>query len=175
MKQLIITPSFEADSDTMTAVKIVQTFIHEKTGQTAVGMRVAYRHKVKVTKEMIVDDANTVPDSQSNTSQWKNLQEMALTPLVPKYQATVAENSTKCLQQFGTDITKDGEISVCDPDYVNLIAPPPRQVIKILRGLEVLVTRGPVFKSVSRRKQSDGHSLLSTCRRASVAGASSPG
>ncbi|WP_157641783.1 hypothetical protein, partial [Burkholderia ubonensis] len=111
--------SFTADSDNMTAVKIVQTFVNNETKRTAVGLKVAYRHKTQVTKEMMVQGPSAVPNPSANTAQWDTMLKLQGNEKIPQYQKQYAANGTECLQQIQGGIAKDGKISVCDPNYTN--------------------------------------------------------
>lgn len=110
--------SFETDSDTMTAVKVIQSFTNEQNGATAVGMRIAYRHKTQLTKDMLADPG-AISNPAEHTSQWDTLTKLQANPLVPQYQATYAANGSNCLQQIQQGVASDGIISVCDPGYSN--------------------------------------------------------
>jgi hypothetical protein len=112
-----IVPSFTADSDNMTAVKIVQAFTNAATGQQAVGLKVAYRQKTTLTKEQFVDGANTVGDPSRYTSAWNSVEKLAVNPLIPQYQAKVAQNSRAGLMKLQDGIKK-GKVEVFDPNYV---------------------------------------------------------
>lgn len=114
-----ITPDFKADSDNMTAVKIVQSFINNQTKRTAVGFRVAYRHKATVTKDMMVAGQASVPNPQDHTNQWTTIQKLQGNALIPQYGAKYAKNGSECLQQIGNGIGNTGEISVCEQTYSN--------------------------------------------------------
>ena len=111
--------SFSADSDNMTAVKIVQSFINNETKRTAVGLKIAYRHKTQVTKEMMVNGPSTVPNPGANTAQWDSIVKIQGNEKIPQYQQTYAKNGTECLQQIQGGIASDGKITVCDPNYTN--------------------------------------------------------
>ncbi|KVP97058.1 hypothetical protein WJ97_14665, partial [Burkholderia ubonensis] len=111
--------SFTADSDNMTAVKIVQTFVNSETKRTAVGLKVAYRHKTQVTKDMMVAGPSSVPNPSANTAQWDTVLKLQGNEKIPQYQQQYAKNGTECLQQIQGGIAKDGKISVCDPNYTN--------------------------------------------------------
>lgn len=111
--------SFTTDSDNMTAVKIVQSFINSQTNRTAVGLKIAYRHKTQVTKDMMVQGAGSVPNPGQNTSQWDTIQKLQTNASIPMYQQQYAKNGSECLQQIGSGMSKDGKITVCDPNYTN--------------------------------------------------------
>ncbi|GBG14389.1 diguanylate cyclase [Novimethylophilus kurashikiensis] len=114
-----ITPDFKADSDNMTALKIVQSFVNNNTHKTAVGFRIAYRHKTTVTKDMMTAGAGSVPNPQDHTNQWASIQKLQANPLIPQYQAKYGANGSECLQQIGHGIATDGKITVCDQTYSN--------------------------------------------------------
>lgn len=114
-----VTPSFSADSDNMTAIKIVQTFINNETNKTAIGIRGAYRAKATVTREMIIAGPSAVPDPGKHTAQWDTLLKLQSNPLIPQYQAQYAKNGSECIQQITNGIGTDGKISVCDQGYTN--------------------------------------------------------
>lgn len=114
-----VTPSFTADSDNMTAVKVVQTAIHNETKQTAVGIRVAFRFKTKVTKEMMVQGTSAVPEPGKNTSAWETIEKLQGNALIPQYQQTYAANGSECMQQIQQGLASDGVVSVCDQNYTN--------------------------------------------------------
>lgn len=109
-----VTPNFKADSDNLTAVKIVQSFLNNTTHKSAVGFRVAYRHKSTVTKEMMVAGQASVPNPQDHTSQWATIQKLQGNALVPQYAAKYAKNGSNCLQQINNGMSTDGTIYVCD-------------------------------------------------------------
>ena len=111
--------SFTADSDNMTAVKIVQSFVNNETKRTAVGLKIAYRHKTQVTKDMMVQGPSSVPNPSANTAQWDTVLKLQGNEKIPQYQKQYAANGTECLQQIQGGIAKDGKISVCDPNYTN--------------------------------------------------------
>lgn len=112
-----VVPSFTADSDSMTAVKIVQTFTNASTGQQAVGLKVAYRQKTTITKDQFVDGANTVGDPSRYTSAWNSLEKLAVNPLIPQYQTKIAQDSRAGLTKLQDGIKK-GQVEVFDPNYV---------------------------------------------------------
>lgn len=111
--------SFTADSDNMTAVKIVQSFVNNQTKRTAVGLKVAYRHKTQVTKDMMVAGPSSVPNPSANTAQWDSITKLQGNEKIPQFQKQYAANGTECLQQIQGGIAKDGKISVCDQTYTN--------------------------------------------------------
>lgn len=111
--------SFTADSENMTAVKIVQSFINSETKRTAIGLRIAYRHKTKVTKDMMVNGPSTVPNPGQNTAAWDSIQKIQANEKIPQYQQTYGKNGSECIQQIGKGIASDGKITVCDPQYTN--------------------------------------------------------
>ena len=111
--------SFTAESDNMTAVKIVQSFVNNETKRTAIGLKVAYRHKTQVTKDMMVAGPSSVPNPSANTAQWDTVLKLQGNEKIPQYQKQYAANGTECLQQIQGGIAKDGKITVCDPNYTN--------------------------------------------------------
>jgi len=111
--------SFDADSDNMTAVKVVQTFIDNATHKTAVGLKVAYRHKTQVTKDMMVQGPSSVPNPSNNSGQWDTILKLQGNAAIPQYQQKYGANGTDCLQQIQGGIAKDGKITVCDTNYTN--------------------------------------------------------
>jgi hypothetical protein len=111
--------SFSADSDNMTALKIVQTAINAETKQSAVGLRVAYRHKTLVTKEMMVQGPSAVPDPGKHTAAWETIVKLQGNALIPQYQQKYAQNGSECMAQLQEGIATDGIISVCDQTYTN--------------------------------------------------------
>lgn len=113
------TPSFDSDSDSMTAVKIVQTAINTATRSTAVGLRIAFRHKTKVTKDMMVEGTASVPDPKKNTAAWETIEKLQGNALIPQYQATYAANGSECMQKIQNGLSTDGVVSVCDQQYTN--------------------------------------------------------
>lgn len=110
---------FSADSDNMTAVKVVQSFLNTETGKTAVGLRVAYRHKAVVTKDMMTQGPASVPNPGEYTAQWDTILKLQGNALIPQYQAKYAKNGTECLQQITNGLSTDGVVSVCDQEYTN--------------------------------------------------------
>jgi len=114
-----VTGSFTTDSDNMTALKIVQTFVNSQTKRTAVGLRIAYRHKATVTKDMMVQGPSAVPNPGQHSAQWDTLSKLQSNPLIPQYQAKYAKNGTECIDQLQQGVATDGKITVCDPNYSN--------------------------------------------------------
>ena len=113
-----VPPSFKAGSDNMTAVKVVESYLNSTTNQSAVALRVAFRHKATVTKEMLTSGSASVPDPSAHTAHWDTLLKLQDNPLIPQYQQKFAQNGSECLQQIQSGISKDGKITVCDPDFV---------------------------------------------------------
>ncbi len=111
--------SLTSDSDTMEAVKVVQTFINNQTLQTAVGLKVAFRYKSTVTKDMMIQGQSAVPNPGANTAQWDTILKLNGNAAIPQYQKTYAANGSTCIQQIQNGIGKDGVISVCDQSYTN--------------------------------------------------------
>ncbi len=111
--------SFTADSDNMTAVKIVQTFVNNETRRTAVGIKFAYRHKTQVTKEMMVQGASSVPNPGANTAQWDTVLKLQGNAMIPQYQQKYGANGSECLQQITNGLATDGVVAVCDQNYTN--------------------------------------------------------
>ncbi len=114
-----VTPDFKADSDNMTALKIVQSFKDNETGNSAIGLRVAYRYKVQLTKDMLTEGSAAVPNPKDHSSAWETIEKLQGNALIPKYQAEYAANGSECLQQIQNGIASDGIVSVCDPGYTN--------------------------------------------------------
>lgn len=112
-------PSFSADSDNMTALKIVQSFKDNETGASAIGLRVAYRYKVQITKDMLAGGSAAVPNPKDHSSSWETIEKLQGNALIPQYQAQYAANGSECLQQIQNGIASDGVVSVCDPGYTN--------------------------------------------------------
>ncbi|CAB5514720.1 hypothetical protein LMG26857_03779 [Achromobacter anxifer] len=110
--------SFATDSDNMTAVKVIQSFINKDTGATAVGLRVAYRHKTALTKEMLTE-SGSVPNPGQHTSQWDTLMKLQSNAMIPQLQAKYAANGSECLQQIQEGVASDGVIYVCEQGYNN--------------------------------------------------------
>lgn len=113
------TPNFKADSDNMTAIKVVQTFVNTATKRTAVGLKIAYRHKAVVTKEMMTKGPSAVPNPRDHTAQWDTITKLQGNALIPKYQEQFAKKGSECLQQITNGMATDGVISVCDKNYTN--------------------------------------------------------
>ena len=111
--------SLSTDADNMTAVKVIQTFIDNNTKKTAVGLKVAYRHQTQVTKDMMTQGAASVPNPSANSAEWDTIEKLQGNALIPKYQQTYGANGADCLTQIQSGISKDGKISVCDPNYTN--------------------------------------------------------
>jgi hypothetical protein len=111
--------NFDSDSDNMTAVKVVQTFVDNATKATAIGLKVAYRHKTQVTKDMMIQGPSSVPNPSANSGQWDTIMKLQGNAAIPQYQQKYSANGTECLQQIQGGIAKDGKISVCDPTYTN--------------------------------------------------------
>ena len=109
--------SFTADSDNMTAVKVVQTFVNNETKATAVGLKIAYRHKTQVTKEMMTQGAGAVPNPGQHTAMWDTVDKLQGNASIPQYQQKYGAQGRECLQQITTGLAGDGTVSVCDPDY----------------------------------------------------------
>lgn len=114
-----VTPSFTADSDNMTAVKIVQSYINSETKKTALGMRVAFRHKTTVTAEQLTKGATSVPNPTQHTAEWDTIEKLQNNAVIPKLQQKYAQNGTECLTQIQQGVATDGKISVCDQTYTN--------------------------------------------------------
>jgi len=114
-----VTASFSADSDNMTAVKIVQSFINNETKRTAVGLKIAYRHKTQVTKDMMIQGPTAVKNPSENTAQWDTVLKLQANEKIPQYQKQYAQNGTECLQQIQQGVASDGKIYVCDQNYTN--------------------------------------------------------
>lgn len=110
--------NFKADSDNMTAVKIVESFVNSQTKKTAMGLRIAYRHKATVTKDMLQNPAS-VTNPGDYTAHWDTLLKLQGNALIPKYGQKYAKNGSECLQQIQNGIEKDGKITVCDETYTN--------------------------------------------------------
>lgn len=110
--------SFATDSDNMTAVKVIQSFINKDTGATAVGLRVAYRHKTALTKEMLTE-SGSVPNPGQHTSQWDTLTKLQSNAMIPQLQAKYAANGSECIQQIQEGVASDGVIYVCEQGYNN--------------------------------------------------------
>lgn len=109
--------NFKADSDNLTAVKIVQTFVNTGTGKTALGLRVAYRKKSKVTRDMIMQGAAGVPNPRDHTEAWDTITKLQGNAMLPQYQQKYAQNGTDCLRQIHQGIASDGKIKVCDESF----------------------------------------------------------
>lgn len=109
---------FKADSDNMTAVKIVQSFVNTQTHKTAVGLRIAYRHKATVTKEMIENPAS-VTNPSDYTGAWDTVTKLQANALIPKYGEKYGKNGSECIQQIQNGIATDGKVYVCDETYTN--------------------------------------------------------
>lgn len=109
--------NFKADSDNLTAVKIVQTFVNNDTGKTAVGLRVAYRKKTTVTRDMIMQGAAGVPNPRDHTDSWDTITKLQGNAMLPQYQQKYAQNGTDCLRQVQQGLATDGKITVCDETF----------------------------------------------------------
>lgn len=114
-----IPANFSADSDNMTAVKVVQTAINKDTRQSALGLRVAFRHKTVVTKEMMIQGTSAVPNPGEHTASWDTILKLQGNPLIPQYQKTYAANGSECVNQIQEGLATDGIVSVCDQSYTN--------------------------------------------------------
>lgn len=110
---------FTQDSDNMTAIKVVQTFVKTSTNQTAVGLRIAYRHKATVTKAMMAQGPSSVPNPGQHTAAWDTITKLQGNAMIPKLQQKYAANGTNCIQQIQNGVAKDGVIAVCDKNYTN--------------------------------------------------------
>ncbi|WP_126223636.1 hypothetical protein [Burkholderia ambifaria] len=110
---------FTVDSDNMTALKVVETAVNEQTHQTAVGLKVAYRYKTAITKQMMTQGLSAVPNPGQHTDAWDSVQKLQTNPLVAQYGAKDTSNGTDCMNQLQSGVATDGKISVCDPNYSN--------------------------------------------------------
>lgn len=110
---------FKTDSDNMTAVKVVQTFVNNETKKTAIGLKIAYRHKSTLTKDMMIQGPSAVPNPRDHTAQWDTLTKLQGNALIPKYQEKFGANGSECMQQITNGLATDGVISVCDKEYTN--------------------------------------------------------
>lgn len=114
-----VTPSFKADSDNLTVVKVVQTARNNETGATAIGLKLAYRHKAVVTKEMMETGAASVPDPGAHTAQWDTVVKLSNNAMIPQYQEKYAKYGTEHLQAINQALATDGEVEVYDKNYTN--------------------------------------------------------
>src|SRR5690606_24854852 len=103
----------------LTVVKIVQTATNNETNASAVGLKLAYRHKARVTKEMIHQGASAVPNPGDHTGQWDTVVKLAGNAMIPQYQQKYAEYGTGHLQAIGEALSTDGIVEVYDKNYTN--------------------------------------------------------
>lgn len=111
--------NFKADSDNLTVVKVVQTFVSNTTQRTALGLRVAYRHKSKLSAEMITQGPGAVPNPRDHTAAWDTITKLQGNAMIPQYQQKYAKNGSECIQQVQNGLAGDGTIKVCDEGYTN--------------------------------------------------------
>lgn len=109
--------SFTADSDNMTAIKVVQTFINNQTQAKAVGLKIAYRHKTQVTKEMMTQGPSAVTNPGQHTAMWDTIDKLQGNASIPQYQQQYGAKGSACLQQINQGLSGDGTVSVCDTSY----------------------------------------------------------
>lgn len=112
-----ITPSFSADSENMTAVKIIESFVNSKTKQVALGLRLAYRHTTVMSTTTLTAPAADIAHPGSHTAAWDQVTRMANNPLIAPMQTTMGNNASTCLDQLQKGLSTTGVISVCDPTY----------------------------------------------------------
>ena len=110
---------YRADSDNMTAVKVVQTFVNSSTDQAAVGLKIAFRQKTQLTKEKIAGGVYSTPNPREHTAAWDTITKLQGNARIPQLQAKYASKGTKCIQQIQAGLGNDGTVTVCEEDYEN--------------------------------------------------------
>ena len=108
---------YRADSDNMTAVKVVQTFVNSSTDQAAVGLKIAFRQKTQLTKEKIAGGVYSTPNPREHTAAWDTITKLQGNARIPQLQAKYASKGTKCIQQIQSGLGNDGKVTVCEEDY----------------------------------------------------------
>lgn len=108
---------FSANSDSMVAVKVLQSALNPDTGAAAVGLKLALRKSSTVTTAMVEAGPVAVANPAEHTSQWANLEKMNTNPLVAQYGAKYSQRGNTCMQQIQSGLEGDGTIYVCDETY----------------------------------------------------------
>ncbi|WP_087865143.1 hypothetical protein [Comamonas thiooxydans] len=111
--------SFSQDSDNMTAMKIVSSYMDNTTKATAMGMRIAYRYKATVTKEMLTAGAAAISNPNEVSADWATVEKLQADPMIPQLQQQYGANGSECLQQIVSGVAGDGKVFVCDQTYTN--------------------------------------------------------
>lgn len=111
--------TLSSDSDNLTALKIVASFRQEGEGKSAVGLKLAYRHKVSITKELLEKgpEGTNALNKDQVSPMWESVEKLQVNPLVPQYQQTFGNNGAECVQQIVEGVGGDGKVYVCDTGY----------------------------------------------------------
>ncbi|WP_144267340.1 hypothetical protein [Comamonas thiooxydans] len=111
--------SISQDSDNMTAMKIVSSYMDNTTKATAMGMRIAYRYKATVTKEMLTAGSAAISNPNEVSADWATVEKLQADPMIPQLQQQYGANGSECLQQIVSGVAGDGKVFVCDQTYTN--------------------------------------------------------
>jgi hypothetical protein len=110
------TASFSADSQSMTAIQIVETGINSQTQRTAVAMNVAFRSETSITSTELATNTTT-NDPSTYSDSWDDILRLQANPLYAQYSGTDEAQGTACLNQIYSGIEGNGTVYVCDPTY----------------------------------------------------------
>ena len=111
-----ITPDFNSNSETLTAVKIFSSSHNPNTGASAVGLRVVYRFQNPITTAQL-EGNSSVPNPEQHTAQWATIEKLQASAELPQYQQKFGNQAMNCLQQIQSGLGGDGKITVCDTTY----------------------------------------------------------
>lgn len=114
-----VVPSLSADSENLTAINISQSILDPLTGQQAIGLHLAYRHKMTLTKEMMQDGPNAVGNPSEHNSQWDSIQKLSVNPMTKALEDDIASTTTDCMQKLQEGLITENEVEVCDPNFRN--------------------------------------------------------
>lgn len=106
---------YTSDAETLSVVKIVDTYA--KDGQQAIGMRMALRYKRQVTKETLRGEGSPVTDPEEHTAQWRAVQALNNNDRLSQETATQGGRGAACIKNVVNGLASDGQISICDENH----------------------------------------------------------
>lgn len=106
---------YTSDAETLTVVKIVDTYA--KDGSSAIGMRIALRYKRQVTKETLRGEGAPVLKPEENTAQWRAVESLNNNDRLSQETATQGGRGAACIKNVVNGLASDGHISICDENH----------------------------------------------------------
>lgn len=113
-----ITPSYTADSETLTVIKVVDTYYNAAKTEEAIGIKIALRYRLKVNQDQLRGE-ESIGDPSTYTPQWRSVEALNGNARLQEETTRMGAPAASCISRVvdGVD-DPSGEVRVCDESHV---------------------------------------------------------